>query len=134
MDNNNPPAQKEPPVILVVEDDPILTKMYKEKFSSEGFKVISAADGETGLDMALAQNVDIILLDVMLPRMSGIDLLKKLRDHEKGKNTLVIILTNLADAQEKETAINLGVKDYLVKAMQNPGKVVNTVKSRLGGD
>lgn len=132
MDNKNTQGQAESPVILVVEDDPILTKMYREKFSSEGFKVLSAADGETGLEMALAEKVDIILLDVMLPRMSGIDLLKKLRDHEKGKSTLVIILTNLADPQEKERAVTLGVKDYLVKAMQNPGKVVNTVKERMG--
>lgn len=119
------------PVILIIEDDPILSKMYSEKFRNEGFKVLTALDGESGLDMATKNKVDMILLDVMLPRISGIDLLKKLRDNEKGKNTLVIVLTNLADPEEKKRALDLGVKDYLVKAMQNPGQVVDKVKSRL---
>ncbi len=119
------------PVILVVEDDPILSKMYSEKFSNEGFKVLTAMDGESGLDVALKNKIDIILLDVMLPRVSGIDLLKKLREHEKGKNILVVVLTNLADPDEKKRALDLGVKDYLVKAMQNPGQVVDKVKSRM---
>lgn len=127
------PKQPEPekPTILVIEDDPILVKMYREKFTSEGFNVLTAVDGESGLDMALKSKVDIILLDVMLPRMSGIDLLKRLREHEKGKNTLVMVLTNLADPDEKQRALNLGVKDYMVKAMQNPGQVVSKVKQRL---
>ncbi len=120
-------------VILVIEDDPILSKMYTEKFTKEGFKVITALDGETGLDMALSNKVDMILLDVMLPRMSGIDLLKKLRDQEKGNKTLVVVLTNLADAEEKKRAMELGAKDYLVKAMQNPGQVVEKVKEHLNG-
>ncbi len=123
--------ESEKPTILVIEDDPILVKMYREKFTSEGFNVLTAVDGESGLDMALKSKIDIILLDVMLPRMSGIDLLKRLREHEKGKNTLVVVLTNLADPDEKRRALNLGVKDYMVKAMQNPGQVVSKVKQRL---
>ncbi len=119
------------PTILVVEDDPILVKMYREKFTNEGFQVLSAVDGESGLDMALKNKVDIILLDVMLPRMSGIDLLKRLRENEKGRKTLVVVLTNLADPNEKQKALDLGVRDYLVKAMQNPGQVVSKVKQRL---
>lgn len=127
------PAQttQEAPVILVVEDDPILLKMYTEKFTNEGFKVLTAQDGEMGLEIALKSKIDIILLDIMLPRISGTDLLKKLRESEKGKNIIVVVLTNLADLEEKQKAINLGVKDYLVKAMQNPGQVVDKVKERL---
>lgn len=124
------PAQNLP-TILVIEDDPVLSKMYMEKFTSEGFNVLIALDGESGFDMAVNNKVDIILLDVMLPRVSGIDLLKKLREHEKGKNTLVVVLTNLADPEEKKRALDLGVKDYLVKAMQNPAQVVDKVKEQL---
>ena len=120
------------PVILVVEDDPVLLKMYTEKFIKEGFKVLTAQDGEAGLEAAVKNKVDIILLDVMLPRISGIDLLKRLREHERGKNTLVVILTNLADPEEKKRALELGVKEYLVKAMQNPSQVVNKVKDSIG--
>lgn len=119
------------PTILIIEDDPVLSKMYTEKFTSEGFNVLTALDGESGFDMAVSNRVDIILLDVMLPRVSGIDLLKKLREHEKGKNTLVVVLTNLADSDEKKRALDLGVKDYLVKAMQNPAQVVDKIKERL---
>jgi len=125
------PEQKLP-TILIIEDDPILSKMYTEKFTTEGFNVIAALDGESGLDMAVSNKIDIILLDVMLPRISGIDLLKKLRDHETGKNTLVVVLTNLADPEEKKRALDLGVKDYLVKAMQNPAQVVDKIKERIG--
>ncbi|OGM12864.1 hypothetical protein A2V80_02490 [Candidatus Woesebacteria bacterium RBG_16_39_8b] len=125
------PEQKLP-TILIIEDDPILSKMYTEKFTTEGFNVIVALDGESGLEMAVSNKIDIILLDVMLPRVSGIDLLKKLRDHETGKNTLVVVLTNLADPEEKKRALDLGVKDYLVKAMQNPAQVVDKIKERIG--
>ena len=124
------PAQNLP-TILIIEDDPVLSKMYMEKFTSEGFNVLTAFDGESGFDLAVNNKVDKILLDVMLPRVSGIDLLKKLREHEKGKNTLVIVLTNLADPEEKKQALTLGVKDYLVKAMQNPAQVVDKVKEHI---
>lgn len=124
-------SKSKKPKILVIEDDPILVKMYQEKFLSEGFEVSTASDGESGLDLALKSDIDVILLDVMLPRMSGIDLLEKLKDQKKEKSTLVIILTNLADPNEKQRALNLGVSDYLVKAMQNPSQVVDKVKERL---
>src|SRR3990170_3430272 len=116
--------KKTQPVILLIEDDPILSKMYSEKFSNEGFKVLIASDGAIGLEMALKEHIDIILLDIMLPRISGTDLLVKLRNEPKGKNIPVIALTNLADPKEKETAMKLGTKEYLIKAMQNPGQVV----------
>ncbi|MBN1168633.1 response regulator [Candidatus Woesebacteria bacterium] len=120
------------PRILIVEDDPILGRMYSEKFKSEGYEVISAQDGEAGLQKAKEGNIDMILLDVMLPRMSGIDLLEQLRKDDNAKDTKVIALTNLADQSEKDRAIALGVKDYLVKAMQTPEQVVTKVNSLLG--
>ena len=120
------------PRILIVEDDPILGRMYSEKFKSEGYEVISAQDGESGLEKAKAGNIDIILLDIMLPRMSGIDLLEELRKDSFGKEVNVVALTNLADQSEKDRAIALGVKDYLVKAMQTPEQVVSKVNSYLG--
>lgn len=119
-------------VILLVEDDPVLSKMYTEKFKFEGFNVLSAGNGEDGLKTALSEKVDLILLDLMLPRLSGNELLAKLREDEKGKNITVIALTNLAEPEEKDRAMQLGVKEYLIKAMQTPEEVVNKVKSYLG--
>jgi len=118
-------------IILIVEDDPILSKMYREKFTFEGFSVLTARDGEEGLKMALEEKVDLILLDIMLPKMSGVDLLEKLRQDPKGKVLPVIALTNLAQQEEKKKSQDLGIKDYLVKAMQTPEEVVNKVKEYL---
>lgn len=117
--------------ILIVEDDPVLLKMYSEKFSFEGFDVLNARDGEEALDVSLKNSVDIILLDIMLPRMSGTDFLEKLRQTPGGKSTPVIALTNLAEEDEKERAMKLGVKEYLVKAMQTPEQVVEKVKKYI---
>ena len=118
-------------VILIVEDDPVLAKMYAEKFKFEGFTVLLAKDGEEGLQMALEEKIDLILLDIMLPRLSGVDLLEKLRQNPKGKLQKVVALTNLAEQEEKEKALKLGVKEYLVKAMQTPEVVVEKVKKYL---
>lgn len=119
------------PSILIVEDDPVLSKMYTEKFKFEGFNVFTALNGEDGLQMAISQKIDMIILDLMLPRLSGSELLAKLRQNEKGKNVKVIALTNLAETEEKEKVLSLGALDYLIKAMQTPEEVVKKVKTYL---
>ncbi len=118
-------------IILIVEDDPVLLKMYSEKFMFEGFTVLNAKDGEEALKTATAENIDTILLDIMLPRMSGTDFLEKFRQIPKGKNIPVIALTNLTEEAEKERALKLGVKAYLVKAMQTPEEVVQQIKKGM---
>lgn len=133
--NSAPPSQTgtdEPQkVILIVEDDPVLLKMYTEKFTFDGFHVLNAKDGEEALTIALKEKLDVILLDIMLPKMSGTDFLEKFRENPKGKNVPVIALTNLTEEAEKQRALKLGVKAYLVKAMQTPEDVVEKVKASL---
>src|SRR4030042_476457 len=119
------------PVILIVEDDPVLLKMYTEKFSFEGFKVLNAKDGEEALLVSERETMNIILLDIMLPRMSGTDYLEKFRQTPKGRDVPIVALTNLAEEEEKQRALRLGVKEYLVKAMQTPEQVVQTGKEYL---
>ena len=119
------------PTILIVEDDPVLSKMYTEKFKFEGFEVLNAPNGEEGLRLALSEKINVILLDLMLPRLSGTELLAKLRLDSRGKNIKVIILTNLAEPEEKNKILSLGAVDYLIKAMQTPEEVVKNVKSHL---
>ena len=119
------------PTILIVEDDPVLLKMYSEKFKFEGFKVLSAPNGEDGLRLSLSEKIDMVLLDLMLPRLSGTELLTKLRSDTGGRNTKVIVLTNLAEQDEKNKVMSLGALDYLIKAMQTPEEVVNKVKLHL---
>lgn len=129
-ENINSVKNKKPKVLLI-EDDPILVKMYKVKFESEGFEVLTADDGEQGLEMALSEGIDVIVLDIMMPKMSGIDLLTKLRKSPKGKKVIVIMLTNLSQQEEQEKALELGAVEYLVKANQTPSQVVEKIKTHL---
>lgn len=129
QDENSQNASKK--TILIVEDDPILSRMYSEKFGHEGFGVKVAKDGQEALDMASEDGIDIILLDIMLPKMSGTDFLKEFRESSHGKSIPVIALTNLAEEEEKQKAIELGVKEYLVKAMQTPEQVVDKIKKYI---
>ena len=123
--------QQQQKVILIVEDDPVLLKMYSEKFTFEGFRVLNAKDGEEALKMATGEKLDAILLDIMLPKMSGTDFLEKFRQTPAGRNVPVVALTNLTEEAEKQRAQKLGVKAYLVKAMQTPEEVVQKVKGNL---
>jgi len=127
----NEPVNEAQKTILIVEDDPVLLKMYSEKFVFEGFKVLNAKDGQEALDVASSQKPDVILLDIMLPRMSGTDFLEKYIETPAGKKTPVIALTNLTEEAEKQRALKLGVKEYLVKAMQTPEEVVTKVKANM---
>lgn len=124
----NPTAKHK---ILIVEDDPLLTKMYTTKFITEGFEVSSAADGEEGLAKATAVTPDFIILDVMMPKLSGIDMLSRLRATEKGKNVPVIVLSNLSQEEEAKKALALGAKEYLIKANFTPSEVVTKVRMYL---
>ena len=129
-----PTAQTSPAskTILIVEDDPLLVTMYTTKFKKEGFHVLSASDGEAGLKLATENKVDFMILDVMMPKLSGIDMLTRLRQTPSGKATPTIVLTNLSDQAENERIKNLGVKEYLVKANLTPSEVVGKVKKYLG--
>ncbi len=118
--------------VLLVEDDPTLSDLYEEFLSLEGFKVFKARDFEQGLNLVLQENIALILMDVMLAaNTSGLDLLKNLKDDEKVKNIPVIMLTNVAKDKERDLALKLGAKEYLVKAAQKPKDVVEVVKKYI---
>ena len=117
--------------LLLIEDDPFLVGMYKEKFSIEGFNVIVAEDGLQGLSFAISQKVDMVILDILIPKLSGIDLLARLRQDEKGKDLPVIALTNLSGSSDEEKIRSYGVKEYLVKSNYTPGQVVEIIRKNL---
>lgn len=126
-----PPSQNSL-LILIVEDDPSLSKMYSTKLQNEGFRVSTAPDGATGLAKAASEHPSLILLDMMLPKYSGIEFLEQLHQHSKGLNTPIIALSNLTDSKQVSRAMSLGVKEYLSKAMQTPDEVVSKIKQHLG--
>lgn len=130
-DNQNNTESKK--MILLVEDDPLLVKMYSTKLIKEGYGVISAEDGECGLNLALSQKIDLILLDVMMPKLSGIDLLIKLRQDPKGKDIPVIVISNLTQEEEAQKALSLGAKEYLIKANLTPSQIIEKIRKYLVG-
>ena len=117
--------------ILLVEDDTILSAMYSQRFSKEGYKVILAQNGEDGLNLALKNNIDLVLTDIMLPKISGIELIKKLKGNTKKANIPIIAWSNLSDESEKESALKLGAEDFLIKGKMSLNEVVDTVKKYL---
>ena len=127
MENLKEDTNKKPSILLV-EDDPLLVTMYKTKFTHEGFDILIANDGQTGLKMAMEEEVDLILLDIMMPRLSGIDLLEALRNTPKGKKIPVIIATDLSGEEDKQKAQKLGVNDYLIKVNITPTELVSKIR------
>ena len=117
--------------ILLIEDDTFLLSMYTTKFELENFKVLAAEDGEKGLRMAAKENPDIILLDIMLPKIDGLEVLKRIKSDDKTKNIPVILLTNLSQKSEIEQALSLGANDYLIKAHFMPSEVIERIKKVL---
>jgi DNA-binding response OmpR family regulator len=117
--------------ILLIEDDTFLVKMYKSKFENEGFIALVAIDGEEGLKLALSEKIDMLVLDLMLPKLSGHDLLLRLREDEKGRDMPVIVLTNLSKEDESKGLYELGVKEYLVKADLTPTQLVEKIRTYL---
>jgi DNA-binding response OmpR family regulator len=129
--NPNPTSPKKTPFILIVEDDKFLSKMYSVKFTIEGFSAITAPDGEEALKIISRNKPDFILLDMMLPKTPGSRILSKLQENEETRTIPIIALTNLADKEEAQKTLQLGVKEYLVKAMHSPEEVVQKVKQYL---
>lgn len=117
--------------ILLIEDDPFLIRMYKDKFVLEGFEVLIAEDGETGLKIATSETVNLVILDLLIPKLSGIELLKKLRETEIGKSLPVVVLTNLTEKEKQQEAMKLGVRNFLIKADLTPGELVVKIKKVL---
>lgn len=118
--------------VMLVEDDVVLIKMYSTKLEAAGFTVLSASDGEKGLKLAEENSVDILILDLMMPKMSGIDVLTHLRKSPKFKqDTPILILSNLTEKNEIEKAKSLGVKEFLVKANLVPSEIVDAIKKYL---
>ncbi len=121
-------AQKNSIKVLLVEDDTFLAGMYVTKLTLEGFAVALASDGEQGLTVYKKEHPQIVLLDIVLPKMSGFDVLKEIRKDPKAKDAKVILLTNLGQREDVTRGLSLGADDYLIKAHFMPSEVVDKIK------
>ena len=117
--------------ILFIEDESALQKTLGEVFEQEGYQLISALDGESGLRLAQKEKPNLILLDLILPKLHGFDVLKKLKADKETEHIPVIVLTNLEGIEEVEKAIELGATTYLIKAQYSLEEVIEKIKKAL---
>ena len=120
--------------VLLVEDDFSLRDIYSARMQAEGYEVVTASDGEEALATAVREHPDLIVLDVMMPKISGFDVLDILRSTPETKNTKVIMMTALSQETDRARGESLGVNKYLVKSQVTLEDVVATVKQALGGE
>lgn len=117
--------------ILIVEDEGPLSEVLKDRFENENFEVYVAKDGAEGLLMALEKEPDVILLDIIMPKVDGLTMLKNLRTYERGKAIRVVVMTNVSDSKEVHEALALGAGDFLVKSDWVIADLVASVRHQL---
>lgn len=119
--------------ILVIEDEEPMLNALVNKFKHEGFDVLKAQDGNEGLETALKSKPDLLIVDIIMPKLDGISLIKRTRMEggEWGKDVPIIMLTNLSDPESVSEAANFGVYDFLVKTDWRLDDVVRLVKQKL---
>lgn len=120
--------------ILLVDDDTLLVRMYQKKLENDGYEVVTAGDGIGALSKISESKPDVILLDIMMPKMNGLEVLAKLKENTQTASIPVILLTNVGSSDEDaERGLELGAVSYLVKAVNRPSVIVSKVKEILGG-
>src|SRR3990167_10792388 len=117
--------------ILVIDDEEAVLKMYKEKLDSEGFETLTASDGTAGLELIRTKKPDLVLLDIIMPKYNGLDVLKDIKADGKMKTTPVYLLTNLPEDSSEDKAKALGASGYFVKAHFEPQTLADEIKKKL---
>src|SRR6476619_1452707 len=119
--------------VLLVDDDNNLREIYEARLLAEGYEIVSAQDGEEALAMAVKEKPDLIIADIMMPKISGFDMLDILRSTPETKDTKVIMMTALSQAEDKDRANKLGADRYLVKSQVTLEDVARTAREVLEG-
>jgi len=115
--------------ILIVEDDNFVAEVYLAKLSEMGYETALAQNGEEGLAELKKGKVDLILLDILMPIMNGIEMLEEVKKNEEWKNIPVILLTNIGEKESIQRVREMGVKNYLIKSHFTPAEVIEKVES-----
>lgn len=117
--------------IAIIEDDLAIAQMYRLKFEAEGYKVEIAENGKLGLELCEQLKPDLVLLDLMMPEMNGDEMLEKMRSTDWGKDTKVVILTNVGEQEAPDKLKKLHVRAYVVKAEMTPKQVAELAQKIL---
>lgn len=118
-------------IVLLVDDDTTLLEMYDERLKVEGFKIVQATDGDAALEKMREIRPDVILLDIMMPKVSGFEVLRQLKENPEFEDIPVLILTALIQDKDREQGKALGAADYIVKSETMPGEVIEKIKKVL---
>lgn len=124
-------TQLEPKSILIVEDEEILLQALHEKLSHKGYTILTASNGKEGLEVATTKHPDLILLDIVMPVMDGISMLKMLRSDTWGKTVPVLMLTNLVESHKRDESNAHDVSDYLIKSDWSLEDLVKKIQETL---
>ena len=114
--------------VLIVEDEGLLRELMSEKLQLEGFNTLEAMDGEEGLAMAIEKHPDLIILDLLMPKMGGMEVLRKLREDDYGRSIPVIIVSNLSSQENIAEGAEKGAVEYLIKANFSLEEIINKIK------
>jgi CheY-like chemotaxis protein len=117
--------------VLIVEDEPLVAKLYEKALSEYGFKVIIAQGGKEGVEKSIEEKPDMILMDIMMPIMDGIEALEKIKNDPETKDIPVVMLTNLSEVEQSEEALKKGAYDYLVKKDARPMELGKMIEDTL---
>lgn len=117
--------------ILIIEDEKFLLEMYDMRLTAAGFEVITALEGKEGLHLAVEKKPDLIILDIVLPEISGYEILRMLKKDPDTKDITVLVFSNLSQEEEIQKGLDLGASDYVVKTEVTPSQLVEKVKKML---
>jgi len=118
--------------ILIVEDEKPLRDLLMTEMKREGIETFGAGDGEEGLAMAIKEHPDLLLVDILMPKKDGLEMIKALREDEWGKGAVVVLLTNLNDSEKIVQALQYGAREYLVKSDWKIEDIIRMAKEKLG--
>jgi CheY-like chemotaxis protein len=117
--------------ILLIEDDPLIFRLYQKLFSLEGFESELAENGKSGIEKLKSFHPDIILLDIMMPDMNGIEMMSQLKEMPESKDIPIVVLTNIADMNVTNIALQKGAVLVIIKSQTEPAEVVASIKGVL---
>jgi CheY-like chemotaxis protein len=118
--------------VLIVEDETVFRLIYRGVLENEGFKVIEAEDGKKGWDLARSKKPDIILLDLILPGLTGYEVLEKIRNHDETRHIPIIVFSVLGESKDIDKAIEMGANYYRTKGIDSPTNIVTVIEELLG--
>lgn len=119
------------PMVLIVEDDKNIRELYADAFTLVGIQVLTATNGKEGVDIALREHPEAILMDIMMPEMNGHEAINHIRRDAWGKSAKVVYLTNMSDPENIVHAVEQGSDEYIIKANMTPKEVVNQVRMAM---